>query len=214
MGGCCGSRGDAILRCRRAVFGPVSADAGAECWAGLEEVSLVEVRTGGAPNQATRVRVGWDGVDLRLLWRVEDDWVWANLTERGAPLFTEEVVEFFVDPVGDGAAYFEVELNPNNAVMEAAMRRIRSGYRKDFRWGCEGLRTAVQRREGGWDAEMAIPVASLVGDSLPESGARWRVNFTRIDRPRGLPRELSAWSPTGLAQFHVPTCFGTVIFAD
>jgi len=40
------------------------------------------------------------------------------------------------------------------------------------------------------------------------------VNFCRIDRPPGVPRELSAWSPTGRANFHTPERFGILEFAE
>jgi hypothetical protein len=126
-------------------------------------------------------------------------------------LYTEEVVEAFLDPAGDGESYFELEVNVNNAVLDGCMRRVRSGFRKDFRWHCEGLRTAVKVTGSGWVSEWVIPFRSLV-EHPPREGDAWRVNFTRIDRPSGAPRELSAWSPTGLAQFHIPPRFGVLEF--
>jgi hypothetical protein len=189
---------------------------GADWWhpgwgGGCLAQGLRKVVCGGEPDLPTQVRVGWDSEALRVLFRVWDEAPWATLTERGAPLYTEEVVEVFLDPVGDGELYFEVEVNVNNAVLECAARRIRSGYRKDFRWRCEGLRTAVQRDGQGWTAELAIPFSSVALEG-PRVGESWRANFTRIDRPIGKPRELSAWSPTGLAQFHVPQRFGWLRF--
>lgn len=160
----------------------------------------------------TSFRVGWDEKGLRVLFEVTDEAPWASLTERDAPLYTEEVVEVFLDPVGDGEMYFEFEVNLNNAVLDACIRRIRSGYRKDFRWRCEGLKTQAYRTALGWNAELAIPFYS-VANRPPNPGERWRANFTRIDRPEGCPRELSAWSPTGLAQFHVPSRFGFLEFS-
>jgi hypothetical protein len=166
----------------------------------------------GSPEQGTEVRTGYDGCSFRALFVCQDLEPWATHTERGAPLYTEEVVEVFLDVDGDGMAYYELELNPNNAVLDVFVRRIRNGFRKDFRWRCEGLKTAVRLIRGGWVGEFAIPFASVC-ERPPQSGSVWRVNFTRIDRPRGRPRELSAWSPTGLDQFHVPERFGTVLFA-
>jgi len=73
------------------------------------------------------------------------------------------------------------------------------------------LQTATRIFDGGWAAELNIPFTSVVNET-PAPGTRWRVNFTRIDRPPGLPRELSAWSPTGRAQFHIPERFGVLEF--
>ncbi|MEI6713370.1 MAG: carbohydrate-binding family 9-like protein [Verrucomicrobiota bacterium] len=200
-----------VLLCRKAPFAAVVADASAAPWLHLEPQVLRLVVDGTKPEQSTSIRAGWESDRLRLLFTVEDNDPWATLTERDALLYTEEVVEVFLDTEGDGEGYFEIEVNPNNAVLDCCARKIRSGYRKDFRWRCEGLETAVQMVPGGWVVELAIPFASLTS-RMPQSGEQWRVNFTRIDRPKGKERELSAWSPTGLAQFHVPQRFGFLRF--
>lgn len=146
-----------------------------------------------------------------MLFVAEDNHVWATLTGRDEPLYTEEVVEVFLDPVGDRECYFEIEVNPLNTVLDLVLRRNRSGYRKDFGWDCAGFRSAVRRLPGGWAAELSIPFASLAA-AAPVAGECWRGNFTRIDRPEGRERELSAWAPTGQANFHVPERFGTICF--
>jgi hypothetical protein len=198
--------------CTRTVFGPVAADGEASFWQSLPAHPLLLNEDGTAPRQATSVRFGWDPQALRVLFVAEDEHPWATLREHDAPLYKEEVFEVFLDTEGDGFGYFELEVNPNNAVLDGAMRRVRSGYRKDFGWHCAGLETAVRIFPGGWAAELSIPFASVAA-APPVAGQRWRANFTRIDRPPGIPRELSAWSPTGLAQFHVPSRFGVLEFA-
>ena len=187
------------------------ADAGAELWRNVTPAVFRETVSGGVPQQATMVRTAWDGEALRVLFHAEDTHPWATLTERGAPLYEEEVVEVFLDPVGDLQGYFEIEVNPLNAVLELVLRRNRSGYVKDFSWRCAGLRTAVVKTARTWTAEMAIPFRSLTAE-LPKAGDCWRVNFFRIDRPPGAPWELSSWSPAGRPNFHTPERFGTLQF--
>jgi hypothetical protein len=199
------------ILCRRARFSEVLADAVSSPWNSLEPSLLRLNCDGSVPEQGTSLRIGWDAECLRILFVAEDSHPWATLNERDAPLYKEEVVEVFLDTEADGFGYFEIEVNPNNAVLDGCMRRVRNGFRKDFRWRCEGLQTAVRKVEGGWVAELALPFTSLSG-VLPVSGTRWRANFTRIDRPEGKPRELSAWSPTGRDQFHIPERFGWLIF--
>jgi hypothetical protein len=133
------------------------------------------------------------------------------MTGRDGPLWEEEVVEVFIDPVGDARSYFEFEVNPLNTVLDLVLRQNRSGWKKDVAWDCEGFRSSVQRTDTGWNAEFAIPFGSITAE-LPVIGAEWRVNFCRIDRPMDLPRELSAWSPTLLATFHELRRFGRVQF--
>jgi hypothetical protein len=200
------------LRCeRREHSGAVDADAQASRWQTCPVVILRDVVTGAPPGQGTEVRAIWSGDELRVLFIAADKEPWATFTERDAPLYQEEVVEVFIDPVGDGLSYFEFEVNPLNAVLDLVLRRNRSGLLKDFGWRCEGLRTAARVLPGGWTAELAIPFCSLVAEP-PHAGALWRMNFCRIDRPRDRQRELSAWSPTGRASFHVPERFGEVEF--
>jgi hypothetical protein len=159
------------------------------------------------------VKLGWTQDELRVLFHCADTHPWATMTERDAPLYEEEVVEVFLDPVGDLESYFEIEVNPLNAVLDLVLRRNRSGYAKDFAWRCEDLRTAAQISDSTWTAEFAIPFRSLVAEP-PQPGSQWRANFFRIDRPRETPRELSAWSPTRLGTFHVPERFGVIEFRE
>lgn len=198
--------------CMQSKFGPPAANERSAEWRHLTPHALRLTETGALPRQQTEVRFGWDPAGLRVLFVAEDNHPWATFREHDAPLYKEEVFEVFLDPEGDGLGYFELEVNPNNAVLDAAMRRVASGYRKNFSWHCEGLLTKARVFDGGWAAELHIPFASLTA-SIPVPGDCWRVNFTRIDRPTDSPRELSAWSPTGLAQFHVPARFGMLEFA-
>ena len=182
-------------------------------WPELPPLALRDTVTGSEPQQATTVRCGWTPDEWRVLFHCADTHAWATHTQRDAPLYEEEVVELFVDPFGDLATYFEIEVNPLNAVLDLVLRRNRSGYAKDLAWQCAGLRTAITRTATTWTVEFAIPFASLTPEP-PRAGSVWRANFLRIDRPTGQPRELSAWSPTRLGTFHVPERFGVIEFAE
>ncbi len=168
---------------------------------------------GGLPVQGTRVRTAWDDETWRILFEIDDARPWATLTTHDAPLWTEETVEVFVDPVGDLAGYFEIEVNPLGAVVDVVLRRVASGWRKDFGWHVDGLVSHVRLTGNGWAAELSIPFDAL-GASVTQAGTCWRANFLRIDRPHGLgsEAELSAWSPTGMRNFHRAGSFGSVEF--
>ena len=202
-----------LLDCARRKLGALTADPTSAFWRNLAPATLRENLTGAAPQQATEVRVAWAAEELRVLFHAHDTHPWATITQRDGPLWEEEVVEVFLDPVGDGECYFEIEVNPLNTVLDLVLRRNRSGYKKDFAWKCEGFRSATARTADGWAAELAIPFRSLAADP-PHPGGRWRANFLRIDRPPGQPRELSAWSPTRRATFHTPKRFGGLRFAE
>ncbi len=173
---------------------------------------LCENVSGTVPRQATWFKTAWDEERLHVLFHAADTAPWATLTAHDAPLYTEEVVEIFLDPVGDLECYFEIEVNPLNATLDVVLRRSRSGYLKDFRWHCEGLRTAVALCDGFWEAEISIPFESLE-PGCGGAGKAWRANFHRIDRPKDGRVELSAWSPTRCRTFHAPGRFGILEFA-
>ena len=173
---------------------------------------MVELTRGTPPAQGTEVRLAWDSSHLAVLFHAQDMEPWATMRKRDAPLYEEEVCEVFLDPEGDLRSYFEIEINPLNTVMDLVIRRTQRGLVKNFAWQCAGLRTAVHIEPGSWTAELHLPFSSLTLQ-LPQPGSRWRGNFTRIDRPRGQPRELSAWAPTGSPTFHVAERFGVIEFA-
>lgn len=199
--------------CLRRNFGAVLAQSDAAPWPELPALELCDTITALAPQQRTRVQLGWTPSEFRVLFRCTDMRPWATMTKRDAPIYEEEVAEVFLDPVGDLGSYFEIEVNPLNTVLDLVARRNRSGYAKDFAWRCEDLRTAARITSSGWCAEFAIPFRSLVA-APPQPLAQWRGNFFRIDRPMGQPRELSAWSPTRLGTFHVPERFGVIEFRE
>ena len=201
--------------CPRRVMGALCADAASLPWRDLAPIPLVEAITGSTPKQGTQVRMAWDEQEWRVLFHASDTHAWATLTERDGPLYEEETVEVFFDPEGDLEAYYEIEVNPLNAVLDIVLRRSRSGYKAERAWDCAGLRTLVRSDVDSWTTEMAIPFASVTSQRV-EPGAIWRVNFCRIDRPSrdgSLPRELSAWSPPGRPNFHTQERFGVVEFS-
>jgi len=199
------------LRCLKRPLGPVTADAQAAPWPELSAIALRETATGEPPKQATWFKTAWNDQELRVLFWIEDTHIVAAMTERDSLLYLEDVVELFLDPVGDLETYFEFEVNALNTVLDLVLRREETEYHKNFQWQCEGLRTAAQRHPNGWCAEISIPFASLGANP---QGARWRANFYRIDHPEQAPLELSAWSPTRQRNFHLPERFGVLEFTE
>jgi hypothetical protein len=172
---------------------------------------LAENVAGGAPKQGTRVTLCRTDTHLNLHYECVDTRPWATISERKGALYNEEVVEVFLDPFGDLECYFEIEVNPLNAVLDLMLRRVGKGWRKDWDWVCEGFESTASLTEIGWNATMSIPFAAMM-PRPPAPGSVWRANFYRIDMPKGEPRELSAWSPTLRGTFHVSPRFGFLEF--
>lgn len=183
------------LLCRRRTdFGPVAADLLAPPWREVEPVWLSETVSGQRPRQATWVKTAHDGSVLRVLFHCEDSEVWATHTERDSLLYEEEVVEVFLDPEGDLEAYFEIQVNPLNAVLDLALRRSRAGLKRNFAWQCEGLRTAVR-------LHFAPPPESAVetGAASPQTWQCVLVNDFASVQPPDL-----AWAIAWSAELAIP----------
>lgn len=166
----------------------------------------------------TEAAIVWDDAHLYLAFDCTDPDPWGTLTKRDDHLWNEEVVEVFLDPDGDGRNYAELNVSPNNVVVDLFIPWPRADLVASLRWDIAGLLTAVGRRDGGWIAEAAIPWASLEATGVraaPAAGDEWRIGLFRIKRPRGVTgeEEFLAWSLTRADRgFHDPERFGSLRF--
>ena len=192
-------------------------------WQDAEQVVLLRNVDGGAPRFATTVRLLWNDDYLYLGFDCQDEEIFATLTARDDPLWTEEVVEVFINPNGDEIGYLEFEVNPLNTLLDLyVLNRPPAPMQALFDWNSRAIRHAVQVRgdprrrdslDQGWSVEMAIPWEDFAtAPHLPPlPGERWRFNLYRIDHYQG-KEELCAWSPTLRPTFHVPSAFGELVF--
>lgn len=199
-------------------------------WKRAPAARLSRADTGAAPRFATEARLLCSDSTLFVGFRCEDDHVWGTKTAHDADVWTEECVEVFVSPSGALHQYYEINVNPKNAVYDSCVLNPDTGpdgggrYRGLADYHVAGLRTSV-KVEGeanlpggarGWTVEYAIPLAELIGAPHvpPRPGDRWRMNLYRIDRPAGKGIEFYSWSPTEVNDFHRPWKFGVVEFGE
>ncbi|HEV7299850.1 MAG TPA: carbohydrate-binding family 9-like protein [Tepidisphaeraceae bacterium] len=147
--------------------------------------------------------------EVRLLWRPEalyvrfinkDDEPYAPHEGRDAMHHDGDVVEVFVDPVGDGRQWYEIQVSPANGVLDKLYvmtappttdddGRLTGPSRREL-WqllehDIPGLRTAAGPTDGGWIADVAIPAGALVKRTGGKALApiAMRLNLVRYDRP-------------------------------
>ena len=153
-----------------------------------------------APQQTT-VRVLWSETHLYVAFDCVDGEVFSSGTmKHDDNLFTEDVVEVFLDGKGDGRQFVEIQSSPDGTnldlmyVYSADVKpgedgRIDSAIIRTDRWGflgweMWGLRTAGRKTEKGWSVEFAIPVESIVhrlGFKTLEKGLELHAHFVRYD---------------------------------
>ncbi len=191
-------------------------------WAAAESICW------GPERVATCFRALWTDSGLALRYDVTDASPWSTLTQFDERLWTEEVVELFLDVGATGRSYAEFEWNPAGAVVDLWIDRAENRFDKD--WNAVGFASRVlprrddSGRTSGWTALGFVSWSALAPKAPPSTalppkpGDRWRFNVFRIDRPFG-PAEpdkdvhFLAWSPTGERSFHVPAAFREFVFA-
>ncbi|QYR24058.1 carbohydrate-binding family 9-like protein [Paenibacillus sp. sptzw28] len=147
------------------------------------------------PGKRTRVKMLWDDDCFYFGAELEEDQIWATLTERDSVIFYDNDFEIFIDPDGDSHQYYEFEINALNTVWDLLLvKPYRDGGPAVNGWDISGLRTAVHidgelNRPGAanrkWSVEVAMPWTTL-RECAPEGrppveGEYWRVNFSRVE---------------------------------
>ena len=127
----------------------------------------------------TRVRIAWRPEALYLGVECRDDAVLASAGRpRDDDLYNEDAVEFFIDAVGDGRAYWEVQVSPLGQVTDflhlltappefLPTGRFTSAFNTRDHFSlraCDlpGLTVAAARGADGWTVEAALPAEPLL----------------------------------------------------
>jgi alpha-galactosidase len=178
---------------------------------------------------AVRFQTDWQGkngdtrreTEVRLMWTPETFFVKFRAAYRNITVFSDsepngrrdhlwdrDVAEMFLQPNGSAPRrYKEFEVSPTGMWIDLD---IDNGGLEDLRSGLM-RRVALEAGKPLWNAELAIPMKSLVAAFDPDK--TWRVNFYRVEGATE-PRFYGAWSPTNTPEpnFHVPEAFGYLKF--
>ncbi|WNG25248.1 hypothetical protein F0U62_15350 [Cystobacter fuscus] len=191
-----------------------------EAWKAATPVVLRGSFDGRAVSPRTEARLTYDDQNLYVAFDVEDPDVWGTFREQDEPLYTQEVVEVFLDANADGRTYNELQVSPHNVHFDAYFPARRQGM--DLSWD-SGMTSAVKvrgtldeasDRDEGWRVEMKIPLARLaeVPHLPPNKGDRWRFNLYRLEHPERRGEQGQSFSPLFVGDFHALPRFGWLIF--
>ena len=148
--------------------------------------------------------------------------------QPNAPHFKGDTCEIFIDPVGDGGQWLELQLSPDNGVFSKLFLVTAPNDQTapdgtyapelgpnvwEFEgWSLEGLQTATGRFNGGqgagWIADFALPAASLLKRLGRKEFApmTMRANLLRYDWPQGEQGKRALvstnWAPVKLGRPH------------
>lgn len=196
----------------------MNVDADEALWQGVPSIELVDTATGARTRLFTTFQACWNDESLFVRFVCEDDRIVATMTEHDDPIYDEDVVELFVSETGRLDSYKEFELSPANVKFDAAIRNnLQGSISVDTGWHADGWNTLLSSVPGQdgrtlrtyvWE----LPFRNFEGGK-PSVGDEWRKNAYRIDRAERSEEDCySAWSVTGLVDFHKPERFGICRF--
>ncbi|MCE5241116.1 hypothetical protein LLH23_21850 [bacterium] len=187
-----------------------------ECWRRSPELSPFLLSGGAeAATEQTRARLAYDEGHLYLCLECCESVLDPVLQKRAAfkaeqtahdsNVFSDDVVELFLQPSPDQPVYYHLAVNSRGAVYDA---HCQAEGIFDKAWD-SGAQAQARVGDKSWTLEIAIPRDRLGAADFGSAGC-WRVNLCREEKPAV---ENSCWSPTG-GPFHTPARFGVLGFGS
>ncbi|MBM4045145.1 MAG: hypothetical protein FJ279_08525, partial [Planctomycetes bacterium] len=177
------------------------------CWQAAKPLTLKQVY-GQPPTERTEVLALFDREHLYLGLRCHEtqmNRLVASVKDQKAggaefAVFGDDSVEVFLDPGGDGAAYYQLAVSAGGGRFDqrAGREGYNSGWTGKWDW-------ATALLESRWEVELRLPFSTFAPDGSPSV---WRVNFCRNHKRTG---ELLNWSETE-GVFHDARRFGYLRF--
>lgn len=195
------------------------------------------------PSFNTTVKMMWDSQYLYIGAVLEEPHLWGTLKKQDDIIYRDHDFEVFIDPMGDGEQYFEIEINVLGTIMDLFMNKpYKKGGTFDMRWNTTGILSKVIANgtindnsdiDSGWTVEMAIPFTAISRNNRiasPSTTNPWRINFSRVqwtlepdgktyrkklnENKRPISEHNWVWNPTGVIDMHVPVKWGYLYFKN
>ncbi|RZJ48828.1 MAG: hypothetical protein EOO44_19520 [Flavobacterium sp.] len=140
--------------------------------------------------QKTFVSLSWNNENLYIAYRSEDSKIIGKYQPKDSKIYeTDDLVEVFIDPDGDGKNYLEIGVNAFSTNYDMLIHCISpacGGWKMSTDFTIEGLETVSKITPEGFCTEIKIPFSSLEkienGNFIkPKIGTKWRANTFRID---------------------------------
>mgnify|MGYP000545135271 FL=1 len=195
------------------------------------------------PAFSTNVKMMWDSQYLYIGAVLEEPHLWGTLKKHDDIIYRDHDFEVFIDPMGDGEQYFEIEINVLGTIMDLFMNKpYKKGGTFDMEWNTTGIQSKVIANgtindnsdiDSGWTVEMAIPFTAISRNNRiasPSTTNPWRINFSRVqwtlepdgksyrkklnENKRPISEHNWVWNPTGVIDMHVPVKWGYLYFKN
>lgn len=156
----------------------------------------------GRADAATKVWFRLTATAVEVQWECSDQYISTPLTGRDSDLYKGDAVELFIDPGGDGRNLVEIQVNPNNDVLDLGLNyaegyevtdtgrlteaSVQSHFQSNRQFNVEGLQTSAGRNSEGYWVNLRIPLPALYRaaglNAVDPAKIRW--NLVRLDHQR------------------------------
>ncbi|CAA9201776.1 hypothetical protein FLA105534_03758 [Flavobacterium bizetiae] len=146
--------------------------------------------SGNKASQDTFVSLSWNDQNLYIAYRSTDSKIVGTPQKKDSQIFnTDDLVELFIDPDGDGQNYLEIGVNAFSSNYDLLLKCISplcGGWNTAMNFDIAGLETVSKITPEGFNTEIKIPFSSLKtikngNFTPPKAGTKWRGNAFRID---------------------------------
>ncbi len=210
---------------------PLTCDWADSAWASLPAVTLSHhMGTEPAHKPLVQAKLACSDRDLRVIFRVEDQYVRAQAATWHDAVCRDSCVELFFTPGQDvSKGYFNFEFNCCGVMLARFQPAPGEGLRDLSLEHCQAVTIERSLAQDRIDPEIAEPTtwtlaAAIPFDVLeaycdtvvrPAKGATWRSNLYKCADKTSGPHWLT-WSPIDWdgPNFHLPQFFGQLTFAD
>jgi hypothetical protein len=146
--------------------------------------------SGEKATQNTFVSLSWNDENLFIAYNCIDSKITGSAKKRDSQIFyTDDLVEVFLDPDGDGQNYVEVGVNAFSTNYDLLLKCISpqcGGWKTAIDFDIKGMETVSKINPEGYTVEIKIPFSSLEkikngNFQKPKTGTKWKGNTFRID---------------------------------
>ncbi len=179
--------------------------------------------SGQKPTQLTYAALSWNKISLFIAFKCMDTKIIGKERINDAYIFsTDDLVEVFIDPDGDGRQYLELGVNAYSSQYDLIVHCISKdcgGWKTDISMNLKNSKTISKIVKDGYTVEIEIPFESLksivsANFRTPKIGTKWKANLFRIDF--GMKTEYQSLKSydSKTYGFHQPKEFATLEFVE
>ncbi|QVL30928.1 PQQ-dependent sugar dehydrogenase [Telmatocola sphagniphila] len=167
-----------------------------ECWKQAQEISCFrkhwkqgEEQT---PKSKTKAKLLWDREYIYFLAEMEDEDLFADITEHDGNTWFNDVFELFLKPDEKKPGYYEFQVNAANTIFDCYFPERGKGnfdqikkadtFHIDAKVKLDGTLNKRDDKDKGWVVEGRIPWSDFAkSGGRPEVNAIWKTNLSRYD---------------------------------